>query len=521
MKRQNQKTPTKILVVEDEAIVAFDIQTQLAQLGYEVLATLSTGEEAIAHVQEAAPDLILLDIMLAGELNGIETAAQIRGRFDIPVIFLTAYADERTLQAAKLTEPYGYLLKPFDERELHSVIAMGLHRHQLERELKASRQWFATMLKCIGDAVIATDRHGRVAFMNAMAETLTGWNETEASGRELTEIFHIVNESTRAPVENPGLRALREGKITGLANHTVLIARNGQEFPIDDSAAPIRNERGEVIGMVLVFRDVTARKHAEDRIRRYNEDLEELVRQRAQRLQELEDSRFEQEKLAATGLMAARIAHEINQPLAGIKKSFLAIKGYVPADHPDSEFAAMILKEIDRVNAIVQQMFHLRPPEASLTKASPASEAIRQVVALTKSSAEARQIKMVVDCRQAVAAQINAEETLRQVLFNLIRNAIEASPQDSEIQVQGVATAGRLTVAVADQGSGIAEEIKTQIFEPFFTTKNDQATGGLGLGLSISKSLAEASGGSIYFQSRQDRGTTFYLSLPLAGGNGV
>ncbi len=512
----NQSPATKIMVVEDETIVALDIQSRLRKFGYEVVAVCSSGEEALAQVPAVLPDLILMDIMLAGELDGIKTAEQIRSRYDLPVIFLTAYADEKTLQAAKLTEPYGYVLKPFEERELHSNIEMGLYRHKLEREIKESRQWFATTLKCIGDAVIATNEKGKVVFMNAVAQMLTGWPESAAVGVELSDVFRIVNETTRQPAENPALRALREGVITGLANHTILLAQDGREFPIDDSAAPIRDERGNLIGVVLVFRDVSERKQAEDQIRRYNEQLEELVRVRTARLQQLERQRLENEKLAATGRMAARIAHEINNPLAGIKNSFLLIKDHVPRDHPDYEFVPRLEREIDRIAGIVQQMFTLYRPDRNMTKEYPASEAIRDVVALARPGAQEAGVTITVAIEQAGQARVNSEGTLRQVLFNLLRNAIEASARGSAIMVQAAARNGWLKLIVADQGCGIPEAIQSQVFEPFFTTKSGSATGGLGLGLSISKNLAEASGGTIHFESRQGLGTTFHILLPLA-----
>lgn len=507
---------TKIMIVEDESIVAYDIQRRLLKLGYNVVAACASGEDALAHIPRVSPDLILMDIMLEGELNGIQTAERIHREFDIPVIFLTAYADEKTLHAAKLTEPYGYVLKPFEERELHSNIEMGLYRHKLELAIKESQQWFATTLKCIGDAVIATNQRGEIVFMNAVAEALTGWQEADAIGKELGKAFNIVNETTRQPVENPGLRALREGVITGLANHTILIAKDGREFPIDDSAAPIRNQRGEITGVVLVFRDVTERKRAEDRIRHYNEELEELVLQRTAQIQQLERQRVENDKLVAIGRMAARIAHEINNPLAGIKNSFLILKGHVPRDSSDYEFVPMLEREIDRIADIVKQMFTLYRPDKNATTAFPVNDAIRDVVTLVQPVARQHHVELVVASQAPPGTQVKSEGTLRQILFNLIRNAIEASPAGSKTEVAVAVTSGKVTIAVADQGCGIPEEIQTQIFEPFFTTKNGHTTGGLGLGLSISKSLAEASGGSIHFTSRKGMGTTFNVSLPLA-----
>jgi len=146
----------KILVVEDENIVALDIRNRLKSLGYEVPAIAHTGEQAIAKAEEFMPDLVLMDIMLKGKRDGIETSNHIREKFDIPVIYLTAYADQSTFERAKITEPYGYILKPFEERELYTSIEMALYKHSVESRLKQREQWLSTTLKSIGDAVIAT-----------------------------------------------------------------------------------------------------------------------------------------------------------------------------------------------------------------------------------------------------------------------------------------------------------------------------------------------------------------------------
>ncbi len=156
----------QILVVEDESIVAMDIQNMLKNLGYNVPVIVSSGEEAVEKAAKIRPDLVMMDIVLKGNMDGVEAADQIRTLFDIPVVYLTAFADERTLQRAKITEPFGYILKPFDERELHVNIEMALYKHKIERKLKENERWFSTTLRCIGDAVIATDKKGSIIFMN-------------------------------------------------------------------------------------------------------------------------------------------------------------------------------------------------------------------------------------------------------------------------------------------------------------------------------------------------------------------
>lgn len=267
-------TKPKILIVEDESIVAEDLKRGLQNMGYEVPAVVSSGEEAVKKAEKLKPDLVLMDIVLKGKMNGIDAAKKIRPRFDIPVIYLTAYADDKTLERAKVTEPFGYIIKPFDDRELQSTIEMALYKSKMEKQVRESREWLSTVLGSIGDAVIATDTKGKVLFLNPVAEALTGWKEEETAGKPLEEIFNIINELTEEKVESPVIKVLREGTIVGLANHTVLIAKDGAKYPIDDSGAPIKDEKGNVTGVVLVFHDVTGKREAEAELSKRVEELE-------------------------------------------------------------------------------------------------------------------------------------------------------------------------------------------------------------------------------------------------------
>ena len=168
-----------VLVVEDENIVAVDIMDRLRGLGYEISAHVTSGEAAIEKAGELRPDLVLMDIMLKGQMDGVEAAEVIGRRFGLPVIYLTAYMDSTTLERAKITVPYGYILKPFEERELHTTIEMALFHHTMERRVKESEHWLSTVLNSIGDAVIATDAGGRVSFMNPLAERIIGLSGKE------------------------------------------------------------------------------------------------------------------------------------------------------------------------------------------------------------------------------------------------------------------------------------------------------------------------------------------------------
>ncbi len=205
-----------------------------------------------------------MDIWLEGPMDGIEAAEAIRRQHDVPVIYLTAHSDPATLARAKLTGPFGYILKPFEERELATQIELALYRHQADRQLRQQREWLRVTLTSIGDAVIATDAKGRITFVNPVAESLTGWKAEEAAGQPLQSVFRIVNEQTGQPLEEPVARVLREGRAVELANHTALVTKDGRTVPIEDSAAPILDAAGQVIGAVLVFHDVTEKRRAEE-----------------------------------------------------------------------------------------------------------------------------------------------------------------------------------------------------------------------------------------------------------------
>jgi PAS domain S-box-containing protein len=318
----------KILIVEDEGIEALDMQHRLESLGYTVSDIVSTGEEAVKKAGETRPDLILMDIMLQGEIDGVTAAEQIHARYDIPFIYLTAYADENTLQRAKITAPHGYIVKPFQERELHITIDMALYKHKMERKLKENEKWLATTLRSIGDAVIATDKNGLITFMNPVAEALMGWKLDEVLHKKLTEVFNVVNRNTRQPVENPVTRVMLVRNIVGLANHTILIARDGTEIPIDDSAAPIKDDTGEIIGVILVFRDVTQRVKAEEELQRAHDELEMRVNERTVQLRA---SVKELEEEISRRAAAEKALRASEQAVKGERKRFLDVLETLPA----------------------------------------------------------------------------------------------------------------------------------------------------------------------------------------------
>lgn len=247
----------EILIVEDESIIAIDIQEQLKRFGYKVLGISASGEDALQRIQKKRPNLILMDIKLKGKLNGIETAEKASTIDNIPVVYTTANADRATVERAKKTDAYGFIYKPIQPDVLQAVIELALYKHQSELKLMEREAWLAATLQSIGDAVIATDSESQITFMNPVAEKLTGWNKSEYLQKPLTECFKIINAKTRKAVANPVDKVLKTGQVVGLGNDTILVAKDGSEYQIADSASPILDPHKHIIGVVLVFRDVT------------------------------------------------------------------------------------------------------------------------------------------------------------------------------------------------------------------------------------------------------------------------
>ena len=360
-------------------------------------------------------------------------------------------------------------------------------------ESYAREQWLNTTLRSIGDGVIACDPDGNVVFMNQVAEQLTGWKEAEADGRSLSEIFVIVNQHTREKVENPVALVRQTGKIVGLANHTILIRRDQQEFNIDDSAAPILDAHSRMIGIVLIFRDITARYASEKALMRA-------------------------EKLASAGRLAATIAHEVNNPLEGLVNLI-----YLARSEQDLETIRGHLGDADRE---LQRIAHITRQSLGFYRETSSAGLFRPDV-VTREVFEFYSSRAVV-CKVTLRVKVQTEQKafgnpgeLRQVLSNLLANSLDACREGDSICVrvrEALSPRERslsgVRISIADTGCGIPRENRERIFEPFFTTKRDTGTG---LGLWVSRELIEKQGGRLAVRSAVNgrrTGTVFSLFLP-------
>jgi PAS domain S-box-containing protein len=486
----------RILVVEDDRVVLRDLQQQLRRLGHAVVGTAVSGEEALRIAKAERPDLVLMDIRLEGEMDGIDAATTIRDEWYIPVVFFTAYADGDTVRRATRAEPFGYLLKPFEDLQLSTVIEVALYKHAADTRVRQSERRYAATLSSIGDAVIATDASAQVTFMNVVAETLTGWEKAAAMGRPLSEVFRIINEESRETVEDPAAKVLRLGKVVGLANHTILISKAGQERPIDDSGSPIVDDAGQIVGTVLVFRDISAQRILEDKLLRAQSEFARVS------------------NLITMGELAASIAHEINQPLMAIVTNAGTSLRYLDEARKAAE---RVVSDGHRAGEVVRSIRNLTSKSEPAFRSIDFADILAQAAAVLRGELRRNEVTLEITHDRADRPVAGDPVQLQQVVINLMVNAIEALlnvPSSlRRISVGATATLAALRVRVSDTGGGLNVEDVGRLFQPFFTTK----AGGMGMGLAISRNIVEAHGGRLW-AAEEEGETCFYFTIPWAQG---
>jgi PAS domain S-box-containing protein len=384
-----------------------------------------------------------------------------------------------------------------------------------EDAIAEQREWLETTLESIGDAVIATDVRGHIVFMNPVAEHLTGWRVDAARGRACTDVFTIINEQTRRTVENPVTRVLAAGIVVGLANHTILIAADGTERPIDDSGAPIRNRDGRIVGVVLVFRDVTERRRAEmDRQIAAAErerllEAERVARTEAERASRVKDD------------FVAMVSHELRTPLNAIlgwtqlmarnRQDDAVLDRGLDVVARNTRLQAQLIADLLDISRIVSGKLRLDIQNVDLVAV------VREAIETVHQEASAKHITIRQELETAIGPVAGDPGRLQQVVWNLLSNAIKFTSIGGQIVVTLRRIGDELDIAVADTGVGIRAEVLPQLFDRFHQADRSitRRFGGLGLGLSIVKTLVEMHGGSVRADSPgEGQGATFTMTLP-------
>jgi PAS domain S-box-containing protein len=394
-------------------------------------------------------------------------------------------------------------------------------RKRAEDALRASEEKYRLVAENIPVMVYSAlpDEHSTNLFTSGWVVELTGYSAQEFM--DDPELFgNLIHPDDREYVWQQVEVLRREKKTLDLEYR--IVVRDGSIKWIRDRTTSMVDENGETTRINGFMEDITKRKLAEDSLResreqlqRYSKELELMVEDRTAQIRELQKQQVESEKLAATGRMAAKIAHEINNPLAGIKNSFLLVKDIVEKEHPHYAYVGRIESEIDRIAVVVRRMFDLYSPDRKEPREIAIGDVLRDVVSLLESSSRPSDISLETSVPEAPVIAFIPVGYANQILFNVVSNAIDASEPGGSVSVVLTADDGSVTITVTDRGRGIPEEIADRIFEPFFTTKDGAEMRGLGLGLSITKSMVEASGGSISFESVPSEGTVFTVKLPL------
>jgi len=366
-------------------------------------------------------------------------------------------------------------------------------RQRAAAVLHAERERFRTTLTSIGDAVMVTDTHGRVTLLNPVARALTRWDD-DAIGRPVEEVFRIVNEETRETVENPATKVLRDGVVVGLANHTVLVGRDGTEIPIDDSGAPIHDGRGRLVGVVLVFRDITERRAGERALRDNDRRKDEFL---------------------------AMLAHELRNPLAPIRNAAHTLGLLGSPDDRVQWVSGVIERQVGLMTRLVDDLLDVsRITSGKITlQREPVAIAavIAQAVEIARPPAESRKETLEVDVAPDVGWVDGDQARLVQAVGNLLDNAIKYTEEGGHIRLHARALADEVAIAVRDTGVGIPADLLPHVFDLFTQADRslERRQGGLGIGLTLVRRLVEMHGGRVEAASEgPGRGSEFTIRLP-------
>ena len=497
----------RILIAEDERLLAEELRERLAAIGATVVGAVVTGQQAIEMAEQTRPDLVLMDIRLKGDMDGIEAATRIMRTVGTPIVFLTAHSDQMTVERAKAASPYGYILKPINEHELRVTLSLALHRCRLERDLRASEQRFLTTLSSIGDAVVATDVDGYVTFVNPVAEQLTGWTRQEAEGRPVDEVVPIVREDDGEMVVQPAPDTLAGGDGAVVTAPVLLRTRGGETRLVEHSVAPIA-DGPDVRGAVLVFRDVSQRRRQENAAREAEARLRDA------------------QKLEAVGRLAGGVAHDVNNMMTVVTGYAELLLSQLAPDDPNRGLVEELKHAGDRTAGITRQLLSFSRHQIPRPTVAQVSDLLTDLEPLIAQVLPPRITLRRVDQRDRAQVRVDSSQ-FEQIILNLVLNARDAMPRGGTLTLETSVTSleagwtaedGQLppgehvVVAVTDTGAGIAPEITERIFEPFFSTKADGQ--GTGLGLAVVRDMVRAAGGQVLVYSEPGHGSSFKLYFP-------
>lgn len=481
------KARPRILVVEDEAIVAADLVGMLGDLGYDVCGPVADGEQAVTLAARERPTIVLMDIKLKGTLDGVEAAERIHDQEGISTIFLTSYSDEHTLARAKAIMPLSYLLKPLSERDLRITIEVALERIQFEQTLAKRERWLGAVLDQIPQPLLLAMPESATIRLNRAARRFARREVVEGAEGEMGTLFMARRPGGEGLLweQMPLARSIRRGE-TILGEELELQTRDGRWVPFLACAAPICDTSGELSGGVAVFEDIAT-------------------------LKELERHRIE---------WAAVVAHDLRRPL-GIISLAANLLSSAAGENEAMRRSTLdrIRRSVDRLDGMIHDLSDSACIEASQLELKlgdiDVNGLIQRVLASTQTLVEGHRIVLRAAGR---TCRVKADPVrIEQVLENLLSNAVKYGDPDHAVEVECEWRSPDVWISVVNHGQGIPPEEMETLFRRFGRTRRARDSGptGLGLGLYICKGLVEAHGGRIWVESTLGGITAFRIALPL------
>lgn len=499
----------KVLIVEDEVIIAKDIEFTLKEFGYDVLPIVSESKAALESVKNNKPSVILMDIMIEGKLNGIETAHEIKKIYDAPIIYLTAYSDETTIQKAKMTNPAGYLLKPFVERELYSIIEMALYRHKIENELKENKQWLELILGSIGDAVIAVDTQRHIKFSNLVARKMLSVENSDIKDKAISDVYHRFDMENRSKQEVE--KCFENFAVLNKNRHFVIYDKNHREIFIEETIFPLKGDCGDIKGFVVVFRDVSEKNMAyrqlkekqkeleilNNELKQLNRTLEKKVEDEVSKNRERDHIMIQHSRQAALGEMIGNIAHQWRQPLNALTVILEDLReSYCLGELSESYFD----KSIKQASSVIQHMSSTIDDFRNFFRIDKKKsrfgivDTIQRTLVFMDIAIKDNNIEIEINYDKDVYVLGNQNEFC-QAVMNIFNNAVDAFEERNipkpKIVINLCNNNDLPVLEIRDNAGGIDNSVINNVFEPYFTTKEPGK--GTGIGLYITKTIIEES----------------------------
>lgn len=494
----------KIMIVEDESIIAFNMQQRLMHLGYEVPVIVDSGNEALRVAQDERPDLVLMDIRIKGDIDGIETAARLREVSPVPVVYLTAYSEDLTLVRARATRPYGYLLKPFQEREMHATIQMALERHKAEVALKQSEEELRLAMDVAEMGIVHLDPHAGTGVLAGHAAEIVGLTQATATA-SCTALLKCVDRNDRKRVRAEFARSLRElaqiqiefrRRVEDGTQHWVRAIGKSYSAPLRDGTR-----------LIGVLQDITSRKQAEQIVIEQNEGLEHKVTLRTAELQAT---------VAELDAFSYSVAHDLRSPL----RSIVGFAELLLREHAGT-LNAEAKRHLERLHASGLHMAHMI--DSLLNLAHVSNVELRRVpvnpgTIAAEIAAELREEdpRRIAEFSIAREAWVHADlELVRIVIDNLMRNAWKYTSKRiaTHIEFDVIKRGGEQIFLLRDNGAGFDMRHAVRLFHPFRRAHSASEFPGTGVGLATVQRIVRRHGGRIWAQSEVGMGATFYFTL--------